>query len=440
MGTLEFYFLSILYQAGVGSKEKDLQQDNKSNLIGSAAGWTPDEVEEMARLARTDHQEEASRTRQGFCNVPDPGRKKQDIQQADLSALKKKFGFLKDYSDEFIQSAGVELLIKAETSARKLQDMDRSRRAEDKLLSNRENLGVCNVEAGTDDRLNNLHSARFLPGPTCTQGKVWTQARDYLGSAGHPPLSSYDMASFGLGGCTSARGWVEIHDLSSTSLSVKMFAIGNFTSKVKDDNKDSEFPEMDDISEFKTALRVLRGAMSCVYPWNRSIDALESFFIQTNYCSTDLSGAEKQVSILTRFADYVLAENGTRWRDGEVFLTTRDLRGTWADFFGQKGGSLKQFQSKKHNQSQNQNKSHGQQSSYNKNFSYVLPHVRYQAPPRLFEDDICALWNMGKCARAPGQCFTHKGKGLRHVCNHRFDWKQPDIYCGKEHPANQYHK
>lgn len=332
----------------------------------------------------------------------------------------------------------MEILIKAETSSRKLQDMDRGRRAEDKLLMNRENIGVCEVEAGSDDRQNHLHSARFLPGPTCLQGKVWTQARDFLGSAGHPAVSSYDMASFGMGGCTSARGWVEIHDLASTSLSVKMFSIGNFTSKAKDDNKDSEFPDMDDISEFKSALRVLRGAMCCVYPWNRSIDALESFFVQTNFCSTELTGADKQVSILTRFADYVLAENGTRWRDGESFLTTRDLRGTWADFFGQKGATLKLSQPKhKFQQSQ---KTGNQQSSQNKNYQYVLPHIKYQAPPRLFEDDICALWNMGKCLRQSGNCATYKGRQLRHVCNHRFDWTKPDNYCGKDHPAYQFHK
>ena len=57
-----------------------------------------------------------------------------------LLNLKRKFPFLNQYSDEFILASGPLTLIKAETASRKLQEFDRGRKAEDKLLANRESL------------------------------------------------------------------------------------------------------------------------------------------------------------------------------------------------------------------------------------------------------------------------------------------------------------
>ena len=83
----------------------------------------------------------------------------------DLETLKKKFTFLSEYSDQFINSVGVDVLIKAETASRKLQKMDKERRAEDKLYQNREVLVAAPtlVPSGSDNRLDILHQARFLP-------------------------------------------------------------------------------------------------------------------------------------------------------------------------------------------------------------------------------------------------------------------------------------
>ena len=149
-----------------------------------------------------------------------------------------------------------------------------------------------------------------------------------MGDRGHPALSTYDMGSIGLGGCVSAKGWVEIHDPASASISIKMFAMGNCVSRSQS-SKDEDFPEMSDLSEFKAAIRVLRGAMAYVHPWNRSIDALENFLIQSNFGGTDLAGVAKPAAFLSQFTDYVLVENASRWRGMEPFLSTRDLRNTW---------------------------------------------------------------------------------------------------------------
>ena len=270
---------------------------------------------------------------------------------SDLLNLKRKFPFLSQYSDEFIRASGPLMLIKAEAASRKLQEFDRGRKAEDKLLANRESLSSTSyaVEAGFDNRLDLVHTARFLPGAACSFAKLWLKAREYMGGKGHPALSTYDLGSIGLGGSVSARGWVELHDPSSTSISIKMFSMGNTT---KGKGHDADFHDMENLAELKNALRA---AMCSVHPWNRSVDALENFLIQSSFCAADLASVDKQVFILTKFVDYVLVENANRWRDMEPFLSTRDLRGTWADFYGQKAHS---FHKKSGNSSHSSQPSH----------------------------------------------------------------------------------
>ena len=63
-----------------------------------------------------------------------------------------------------------------------------------------------------------------------------------------------------------------------------------------------------------------------------TVDAIESFFVQNNFCNSDISGSERQAHLLSQFCDYVLVENASRWRGMEPFLDTRALRNTWSDF------------------------------------------------------------------------------------------------------------
>ena len=147
----------------------------------------------------------------------------------DLDTLKRKFSFLAEYSDAFINSTGVDVLIKAETASHKLMRFDKDRKAEDKLFQNRESLTntAVTIPAGQDNRLDILHPARFLPGATCSASKMWLEARRIIGGSGPQPLSTYDMASIGLGGSVSAKGWVELHNPASPFLYIKMFSMNS---------------------------------------------------------------------------------------------------------------------------------------------------------------------------------------------------------------------
>ena len=363
-----------------------------------------------------------------------------------LDNLKRKFSFLSEYTDEFINATGVDVLIKAETASMKLRKLDKEWKAEDKLFQNRESLtsSVSSVPSGSDNRLDTLYPARFLPGATCSAAKLWLQARTVMGGNGTVPLSTYDMASIGMGGSVSAKGWVEIHNPSSPFISIRMFSMNSCVAKSK--TPDAELPEMEDLSEFKAALRVLRGAMAFVHPWNRSVDAIESFFVQNNFCSSDISGSDRQAHLLSQFCDYILVENASRWRGMEPFLDTRALRNTWSDFISQKSLSNKSkggFSKNKGFSNQNnfqpapgQNTNQNQQQQQQ---PWMNPSQRFNLDPKYFKEDICVKYNMGMCLRPAGSCTTKLGKPLRHICNFRTDPNKSDTPCGQGHMAKLFH-
>ena len=155
------------------------------------------------------------------------------------------------------------------------------------------------------------------------------------GPEGVPPIGNYNMGVVGLAGYVLAKGWSELHNTSSSKLSARMFNINSASPRGGSKKNSSENKEeMLDLAEFKLALRAMRTAFHLAVPWTLSILALEGFFFQSNFCSTDLSNTEKKGWYLTRFTDYVLEQNSDRWRDAEPFLTAGELKSSWAAFFG----------------------------------------------------------------------------------------------------------
>ena len=118
----------------------------------------------------------------------------------------------------------------------------------------------------------------------------------------------------------------------------------------------------------------------------------------------------------------------------KTFLDTHALRNTWSDFASQKNIATKpkNFQHGEGKPTQQQYQPPQQQHQNNSNSAFILPSQRHNVDPLLFKDDICVLWNLGKCLKPPGGCNTRFGKQLRHVCNHRPDPSKPDI-----HPLRQ---
>jgi hypothetical protein len=338
----------------------------------------------------------------------------------DIASLRKKFSFLRDFSDQFIQTTPLDVLLKTETTAMKLKDLERNRSSGTRLSNNRDELPTTfySVPAGRDNRWDNLHEARFLPGACCSASQLWTRAREVLGDKVFPAVSTYDMNAVGLGGFVSRRGWLEIQDLGSDSMALKLFNINGCVNKVstKPSKSTEEFRDIAELGEFQLSLRVAREAMAYVHPWNKSISAIEGFLFQTDFCKQDLNGVEKPAVALTQFVDYVFMSNSDRWRGQQPFLTTGELRGIWASFWGARP------ESKVKPKQQNQKSGTGGKTQ------------KFVFDPSYF-DDICRLYNIGKCVKPPGTCTTKAGIALRHVCNHKANPAKPLEVCGKFHPC-----
>ena len=228
--------------------------------------------------------------------------------------------------------------MKMHSTAYKLKEAERSKDVDDRLSVNKMALAskFTKVPNGKDNRWTQLHQARFLGGAGRSATKLWLAARGCINQSGHPPIGNYDMGAVGMVGHVSSKGWIECHNPQSSKMSVKLFSINNCSGRVglKSGSGKADFGEdILDVGEFKLALRAMRLAVHFAMPWNFSVEALEGFFFQTNFCQAEVGNVDKKALILTQFTDYVLAQNGERWRDGEPFLTTRELKTAWGAFF-----------------------------------------------------------------------------------------------------------
>jgi hypothetical protein len=349
-----------------------------------------------------------------------------------LENLKKRHPFLNEYSDEVLQSTSLDTLLKLESTSIKLKNLENAKASEDKLSQNRDNLEETEykVTAGIDNRWSSLHDSRFLPGMGCTVNKMWVRGREVLGSKGHAAIGTYDMAGIGLAGHVTPQGWVALHDPGHSGLSLRLFSINNcgrrVNTKVGGSDEDG-LVDVEELGELKTALRVLREAMAMVHPWNKSVTALEGFLLQNNFCSSCLEGVENKAKLLNQFIDYVLRENSNRWKGQENFLSVGDLKGTWESYFGSRPQSLLVKKRTVVQASTVQSSGAAAQKS-----AKFIPRI-------MFQDDICVMWNMGRCMKAPGQCATRNGRFLRHICNHRPNPNDPARFCGLSHAACYYH-
>ena len=274
----------------------------------------PEALQSTAAQARADLEDESNRTRATYsssCPDPDRGRQSSTMGDTDIAEMKKRFPFLNDFSETFIKSHPLEALLKLETTSIKIQEYERGKAASSKLAANRDSIATTffTVREGKDNRWDTLHEARFLPGAGCTAAKIWLRAREVMGEKGIAPISTYDMNSVGLAGFVSKKGWCELHQPGSDSISLKMFNINACSSKVAVTGAGcgggEEFKDIVDLGEFKLALRVARSAQSFVFPWNKSIEAIEGFMHRSNFCASDLSGIDKPAITLTQFVDFV---------------------------------------------------------------------------------------------------------------------------------------
>jgi len=260
------------------------------------------------------------------------------------------------------------------------------------------------VPASLDDRGENLHLARFLGGASCSAQSLWLKARKALGPKGSVPLGNYDLDSLGCGGCVTPKGWIEIHNPSSTDLKLKLFHMPNVGGSgaaakrvsVEDESGSisigEDLKEVSDLEGLKAALNALREALASALPWNRSVSAIVGFMINTNYCWADLNGNNRRAAILTEFIDYSLGRNALNWMNSQPFLSADDLSHVWSTWKAKRASLFTVQVDKK-------------------------AKMQEQKATRV-KDDICRKYNSpAGCPSKAEDCKTFYGTKLRHVCN-----------------------
>ena len=148
-------------------------------LLETLAG---DELGANLSRARGAHSDESSRTRAGFGSSTDPASQSSGssvgskLEERDVASLSKKFKFLEDFSDSFICNTPCEALLRTETKAIKIGEFERNKAVTLRLSNNRgsQPFSFSLVSQGRDNRWDELHEARFLPGAGCTAAKLWS--------------------------------------------------------------------------------------------------------------------------------------------------------------------------------------------------------------------------------------------------------------------------
>jgi hypothetical protein len=357
------------------------------------------------------------------------------MSDADIDVLKAKFEFLQQYSNSIIRNTRPENLVKLENAELKRQNAKKAKDGDDLLACNRNDLQTDNtvLSAGPDNRSSKLHQGRFYFGACCPTSRLWLHARTVQGLTGGPALANYDMASLGLGGMTTTKGWIELANPGSAKLSVRLFNINNCGLRVSGSSTKDNTPDVKDfieVGEFQLALRTLRNAMHLVHPWNFSVVTLENFLMSNNYCHKYIGSLDNKAAILTRFTDYVLNENATRWRENEPFLQSVEMKATWSAFFK----ALPQSQLNRQAQKPQQ-----QQAASTKQSGGAKKQAAASGGTRLPYLDICYRWNRGLCTKQAGSCTTKSGQPLRHICDHRTDPADLTKYCGLPHMRKDNH-
>jgi hypothetical protein len=392
------------------------------------------------------------------------------ITDKDLAALRGYLPNLKSFSDSLLKSMDMQAILNLNASVSggstgsspasfhasgqsSSSNHDPSVKMARILESLQENPIV--VPEGTDNRITDLHPARFLPGYVTNAKKVWLMAREHFGLDGLEPLASYDMATRGLGGCVTPRGWLELHNPGSHNIRLNQFCASNMsTSEVvskKFTLSDSDgavcigdnMKEILDMSAFQHAVRVLVAAANAVMPWNQSFAALDGFLQATNYGAAELAGKPDRVDKLVRFVNYVLGLNATAWQQKEPFLSTGELKhefGTW--YLTQAGTSLVATTA---GQSQQQAQQKGKNWGWKKKnsggiiqlpapFNPSMPppaqSATFQLPSGFVT--ICKNYNAGRCHSPGPQCKLASGSDAWHICNAR---TAQNTICKKPHPA-----
>jgi hypothetical protein len=193
------------------------------------------------------------------------------------------------------------------------------------------------IEAGWDDRMNQLHDCQFIPGAVCQLSHYWERGQQLTPDAGLKPLCCYDMVTLGLNTCVSTKGWIELHDPGSLAISIKYFLPSNVNLSDRASSRqklsdlltiEEQLAEPTSVHELGHAVLAAVMAQRLVTPWNYSICPILSFLSSSRYCQNYLAGHQNQAALLREFVDLMLHANANNWKVKQPFSLLRMFRHT----------------------------------------------------------------------------------------------------------------
>jgi hypothetical protein len=335
------------------------------------------------------------------------------------------------------------------------------------------------VPAGLDDRSSVLHVARFLGGMTCSALKKWAIAREIIPLEGLLPLSNYDMAAAGLGGCVTPRGWLELHNPASTHLTIKLFSASNLGTSTGNTRRltlagdedgisiGEHLKEVEDIDELQQAMLVLCYAAHLVMPWNQSFDAIQGFLRSSKWCQDDLLGNPRRAATITKFINHVIQLNAEAWQLKNPFLMPGEVKTRWTEWLSTRPASdykpatTATAAASAAQSYVTQPQAGGGQSraarrkaarqNYQQQQQIVLPNMSTPPPNQQRQQNqqggqrggrpnpapkLCRKYNTGTCLNIAGNCSLPSGTPLLHLC----DFKKPNNeFCMSQHVRVHFH-
>jgi len=338
----------------------------------------------------------------------------------DVDKIRKSLPYLHDLDDDYIRAHSYDQLVAANATLQRMEQKSASAAISTRLTAhyNELKLKPIKVEAGWDDCISQLHDARFLPGAICLLNKYWERGRQLMPESGLKPLYGYDMVTLGLNACISTKGWVELHDPGSLSISIKYFMQSNVNLSDRASTRqklsdlltiEEQLSEPASVHELSHALLAACFAQREVTPWNYSICPILGFFSGSRYCQNYLAGHANQATLLREFVDLILHANANNYRVQQPFLSANDIQNHWASFALQKNiFPLVQLTAK------------GPVVSPAKKTETLAQRPATSSRPPPAYRNICMRFNQGNCpAQDKPSCEVGKGPKkfvLQHLC------------------------
>jgi hypothetical protein len=138
-----------------------------SNTIAAEANEQATASAGLQTAAGSQHQSSAAE--QQFADYRAAGPSCRLNPYMDVAAVRRKFPHIADQPDDFLRSQSYSDLAIANSAIAKLEDKASTAALDKKLAANFRDLKTkpLRVEAGWDDAIEQLHPARFFPGPAC---------------------------------------------------------------------------------------------------------------------------------------------------------------------------------------------------------------------------------------------------------------------------------